>query len=110
VILLLVPDEVLPSLFDREIVPGLRPGNALVFAAGYNLYYGLTGFQALSQLSKMRQAELGRWHSLSREPLAQVAGAPSKVARAKKLSLTSSTSRGFGPAFWGLWLMLSSCW
>lgn len=39
VLLLLVPDEILPSLFTREIKPHLTQGKTLVFASGYNLYY-----------------------------------------------------------------------
>jgi len=37
---LLVPDEVMPTIFEREIRPRLRPGNAIVVSSGYNLTYG----------------------------------------------------------------------
>jgi ketol-acid reductoisomerase len=39
--LLLVPDEVMPDLFEQEVRPHLRPGSAVVVASGYNVSYGL---------------------------------------------------------------------
>jgi ketol-acid reductoisomerase len=41
VILVLLPDEVIPDLFAADIEPNLAPGKAIVFASGYNLAYGL---------------------------------------------------------------------
>ncbi len=40
VIALLIPDEVAPEVFEREIAPGLTPGKALAFASGYNVAFG----------------------------------------------------------------------
>jgi ketol-acid reductoisomerase len=40
VLLLLTPDEVQPEVYERDVVPSLRPGKALVFASGFNVYYG----------------------------------------------------------------------
>ena len=39
VIMLLIPDEVLPSVFEKQIRPNLKPGDALVFASGYNVAF-----------------------------------------------------------------------
>jgi len=39
--LLLVPDEVQPDLVRSEIAPGLRAGDTLVVASGYNWHFGL---------------------------------------------------------------------
>jgi ketol-acid reductoisomerase len=39
--LLLVPDEVQPDLVRDEIAPGLRAGDTLVVASGYNWHFGL---------------------------------------------------------------------
>ena len=39
VVLLLVPDEVQPEVYDRYIGPNLRAGDTLVFASGYNVTY-----------------------------------------------------------------------
>ncbi|HWQ28981.1 MAG TPA: NAD(P)-binding domain-containing protein [Dehalococcoidia bacterium] len=40
VLLLLLPDDVLPDVFREDIAPGVRPGDSLVFASGYNLAFG----------------------------------------------------------------------
>ncbi len=43
---LLVPDEIMPQLFDEEVRPHLRPGQALVVASGYNVTYGFLQYPA----------------------------------------------------------------
>ncbi len=37
---LLIPDEVMPAVFDRDIRPHLKPGGAIVVSSGYNVTYG----------------------------------------------------------------------
>jgi ketol-acid reductoisomerase len=37
---LLIPDEVMPAVFDRDIRPHLKPGQAIVVSSGYNITYG----------------------------------------------------------------------
>ena len=37
----LLPDEVIPAVFDTEIAPALRPGAAIAFGSGYCLAFGL---------------------------------------------------------------------
>jgi ketol-acid reductoisomerase len=39
VLLLLIPDEVLPEVFARDIQPGLKKGQTLCFASGYNVAF-----------------------------------------------------------------------
>ena len=39
VILFLIPDEVQPQVYDRQIKPHLNAGDVLCFASGYNVYY-----------------------------------------------------------------------
>jgi ketol-acid reductoisomerase len=39
VVLLLIPDEVQPEVYERDIAPNLGTGNTLVFASGYNVTY-----------------------------------------------------------------------
>jgi ketol-acid reductoisomerase len=39
IMILLIPDEVLPAVFDEEIRPNLKPGDALVFASGYSIAF-----------------------------------------------------------------------
>jgi ketol-acid reductoisomerase len=41
IILILLPDEIIPELFATDIAPYVRPGAALIFASGYTLAYGL---------------------------------------------------------------------
>lgn len=38
---LLVPDEVMPQVFERDIAPNLEAGNMVVFASGYNIAFDL---------------------------------------------------------------------
>jgi ketol-acid reductoisomerase len=38
---LLVPDEVMPALFDSEIRPHLKPNQAIIVSSGYNITYDL---------------------------------------------------------------------
>jgi ketol-acid reductoisomerase len=39
VVLLLIPDEVQPEIYERDIGPNLEQGDTLVFASGYNITY-----------------------------------------------------------------------
>ena len=41
VLMLLVPDEVQREVYEQKIAPHLQEGDALVFAHGYNIRYGL---------------------------------------------------------------------
>ena len=39
IVLVLIPDEVQPEVYEEQIRPGLRRGDILCFASGYNIYY-----------------------------------------------------------------------
>lgn len=39
VIMILLPDEAQKAVYEAEIAPNLEPGNALVFAHGFNIHY-----------------------------------------------------------------------
>ena len=41
IVFVLVPDEVVSSVFARDIAPALRPGSAVAFASGYSLAFGV---------------------------------------------------------------------
>jgi len=41
VVYVLLPDEVIPAVFDGEIAPALRAGSAIAFGSGYSLAFGL---------------------------------------------------------------------
>ena len=40
IVMMLIPDEVQPDIYDKYVEPNLRPGKALVFAHGFNIRYG----------------------------------------------------------------------
>lgn len=40
-VMILIPDEVMPEVYEKSIRPSLKPGSALCFASGYNITYGL---------------------------------------------------------------------
>jgi ketol-acid reductoisomerase len=39
IVVLLIPDEILPDVFETHIKPTLKPNSTLVFASGYNLAF-----------------------------------------------------------------------
>ena len=41
VVMMLVPDQHMGDLYVAEIAPNLRPGNALLFAHGFNIHFGV---------------------------------------------------------------------
>jgi ketol-acid reductoisomerase len=41
VVFVLLPDEVIPTVFGVEIAPALKPGSAIAFGSGYSLAFGL---------------------------------------------------------------------
>jgi ketol-acid reductoisomerase len=41
VVMLLIPDEVMPEVYGRDVVPGLRAGKCISFASGYNVAFDL---------------------------------------------------------------------
>ena len=41
VVMMLVPDEVMPQVYLEHVVPAQKPGDLLVFASGYNVAFGL---------------------------------------------------------------------
>ena len=41
VVMLLIPDEIMPEVFKTDVAPNLVPGNLVVFASGYNIAFNL---------------------------------------------------------------------
>jgi ketol-acid reductoisomerase len=39
-IMMLVPDQDMRAIYDRDVAPGLAPGKTLMFAHGFNIHYG----------------------------------------------------------------------
>jgi ketol-acid reductoisomerase len=40
IVMILTPDTTQPATYEKEIAPGLEPGNMLMFAHGFNIRYG----------------------------------------------------------------------
>jgi len=41
IVMLLIPDEIMPEVFKTYVAPNLKPGNLVVFASGYNIAFSL---------------------------------------------------------------------
>ena len=41
IVMLLVPDEIMPAVYEEAVRPGLAPGKVLDFASGYTVAFGL---------------------------------------------------------------------
>lgn len=41
VVMMLIPDEIMPETFKTHVAPSLAPGNLVVFASGYNIAFNL---------------------------------------------------------------------
>jgi len=41
IIMMLIPDEVQPEVYESDVKPNLRRGKTIVFASGYNIHFGL---------------------------------------------------------------------
>ncbi len=39
VVMMLLPDEAQPAVYQRDVAPNLKPGAALAFAHGFNIHY-----------------------------------------------------------------------
>ncbi|HET7599438.1 MAG TPA: NAD(P)-binding domain-containing protein, partial [Gemmatimonadales bacterium] len=39
-VMLLVPDQDMRAIYERDVAPHLRPGKTLMFAHGFNIHYG----------------------------------------------------------------------
>ena len=40
VVMMLVPDQVMASIYAEDVAPGLEPGDTLMFAHGFNIHFG----------------------------------------------------------------------
>lgn len=41
IVMLLIPDEIMPEVYESDVLPGLSDGNTLNFASGYNIAFDL---------------------------------------------------------------------
>lgn len=77
VLMLLLPDEILPRIFHDVIQSRLRPRHVLCFASGYNVYYKLITLPAFVDVVMLAPRMIGR---AVRELFLQGSGAPALVA------------------------------
>ena len=77
VLLLLLPDEILPQLYGEHLLPHLRPGHVLCFASGYNVYYRLIRMPATVDVVLLAPRMIGK---AVRDMFVEGGGAPSLVA------------------------------
>ena len=77
ILFILVPDEIMPKVYAEHIEPGLAPGNTLVFASGYNIYFELIEPQTDVNVIMIAPRMIGRG---VRETYVEGKGYPSLIA------------------------------
>lgn len=77
VLMLLLPDEVLPMLYRQHLLPYLRAGQVLCFASGYNIYYRLIDIPKAIDVVLLAPRMIGK---AVRDLFVQGSGAPSLIA------------------------------
>jgi ketol-acid reductoisomerase len=65
IVMLLAPDTKQKKIFDEEIAPNLRPGNAIAFGHGFNIRYGL--IQPSADIDVFMIAPKGPGHLVRRQ-------------------------------------------
>ena len=60
VILLLLPDEVMPDIFSSRVRSELQAGALVVVASGYNLFYGLLAVPENVDVAMIAPSQVGR--------------------------------------------------
>jgi ketol-acid reductoisomerase len=104
IVLLLIPDEVLPGVFETSIKPYLKPNSTLVFASGYNVAFNHIAIPASVDAVLLAPRMIGvgvRERYLNQEGFYCFVGIEqdvSGVAKQRLLALTMSISRLVKPA------------
>jgi ketol-acid reductoisomerase len=98
VVMLLLPDTVAPEIYTAEIAPHLRPGDALMFAHGFNIHYGC--IEAPPDVDVAMVAPKGPGHLVRRTYL-EGGGVPALIAVAADpsgtaMSLALAYAHGIG--------------
>ena len=73
ILMLLLPDELLPQIYEDQIRPHLRPGQVLCFASGYNVCYKLIDIPEVVDVILLAPRMIGRE---VRDLFVQGSGAP----------------------------------
>ena len=98
VVMLLVPDEMQPALYEQEIEPNIKKGAVLAFAHGFNVHFGQIAPRA--DLDVIMIAPKGPGH-LVRSTYKQGGGVPSLIAvhqntskKAQQIALSYACANG----------------
>ncbi len=102
VVMMLLPDEQIGSVYSSEVEPNIRQGASLVFAHGFNVHYGLVSPRA--DLDVWMVAPKAPGHTV-RGTYAQGGGVPHLIAvhqdksgRTRELALSYAMANGGGKA------------
>ncbi|MBL8396902.1 MAG: ketol-acid reductoisomerase [Candidatus Accumulibacter sp.] len=98
VVMILLPDESAPQVYDKEIAPNMKKGAALAFAHGFNVHYNQ--IVARDDLDVIMIAPKGPGHTVRSEYL-KGGGVPSLIAvhqdrsgKARDLALAYAAANG----------------
>ncbi|MBU1666667.1 MAG: ketol-acid reductoisomerase [Gammaproteobacteria bacterium] len=98
VVMLLVPDEQQPAVYNNDIAPNIKEGAALAFAHGFNIHYNQ--IVARADLDVIMIAPKGPGHTV-RSTYLQGGGVPSLIAvhqdksgKAKDIALAYAAANG----------------
>jgi len=98
VVMILVPDETQPAVYEQEIEPNIKKGAVLAFAHGFNVHFGQ--IQPRADLDVIMIAPKGPGH-LVRSTYKQGGGVPSLIAvhqnasgKAQKIALSYACANG----------------
>ena len=98
VVMVLVPDEQQPQVYEQEIAPNIKKGAVLAFAHGFNIHFGQ--IKPRADLDVIMIAPKGPGH-LVRSTYKQGGGVPSLIAvhqdvsgKALKIALSYSAANG----------------
>jgi ketol-acid reductoisomerase len=102
VVMILLPDEQIGTVYTKDVEPNIRPGASLVFAHGFNVHYGLVSPRA--DLDVWMVAPKAPGHTV-RGTYVQGGGVPHLIAihqdksgRTRELALSYAMANGGGKA------------
>ena len=102
VVMLLVPDEIMAEIYERDVAPGLEEGDTLLFAHGFNIHFG--AIVAPEGVNVAMVAPKGPGH-LVRRTYTEGSGTPCLLAvhqdatgNAKEIALSYASALGGGRA------------
>ena len=102
VVMILLPDEQIASVYKNDVAPNIKEGASLVFAHGFNVHYGFV--QPRADLDVWMVAPKAPGHTV-RSTYTQGGGVPHLVAvhqdksgKARDLALSYATANGGGKA------------